>query len=182
MQEDDLPDDELVRQFKAGDEAAFDVLVRRFQDRVFRLASVWLFDDQSAADVCQEVFVRAYKGLRGFRFRASAFTWLYRTTRNVCHEFNRRRHADTLDHEPEDPGPAAEKVLARDDAARKLRRLVQKLPDRQREVVVLRMFEDLSVRETALAMGCREGTVKALLSKALARLRITLSIYEGDNE
>ena len=69
-------DAELVRQFKSGDAAAYDAIVRRFQDRVFRLACVWLYDDQSAQDAAQEVFVRGFKGLRSFRFRSTPFTWL----------------------------------------------------------------------------------------------------------
>ena len=64
-------DAELVRQFKSGDAAAYDAIVRRFQDRVFRLACVWLYDDQSAQDAAQEVFVRGFKGLRWHDLRHS---------------------------------------------------------------------------------------------------------------
>ena len=100
---DELSDEELVKQFKLGKADAFDAIVRRFQDRIYRLASLWLVDEQAAGDACQEVLVRAYKGLRGFRFRASPFTWLYRMTRNVCHEFNRVLRPESLDYEPTDP-------------------------------------------------------------------------------
>jgi len=174
MKLDDLSDVELVKRFKSGDTGAFDAIVRRFQDRVFRLASVWLFDEQLAADVTQEVFVRGFKGLKRFRFRASPFTWLYRLTKNVCNEFNRTRRGEALTDEPADTTSVPDRQVASHDSARRVRELVAKLPERQREVVLLRIFEDMSVRDTARAMGCREGTVKALLHKATNGLRISM--------
>ena len=180
MSWDDKTDEELVRHFKSGSGEAFDAIVQRFQDRVFRLAAVWLYDQQSAADATQEVFVRGFRGLRRFRFRSAPFTWLYRTTRNVCNEFNRRRRTEPLVDEPADDGMVPHRQVSELDSARHVRQLVAGLPDRQREVVMLRIFEDLSVRETAQAMGCREGTVKALLHKATSNLknRIRMTDYE----
>lgn len=182
MNLDDASDVELVKLFNSGDKDAFDAIVRRFQDRVYRLACVWLYDPQGAADVAQEVFVRGYKGLRKFRFRSQPFTWLYRTTRNVCNEFNRVRRNDPLDEEPLDTTLAPERHVADFDTARRVRELVADLPERQREVVLLRIFEDLSVRETARSMGCREGTVKALLHKAIGKLRLRIEDTGLSNE
>lgn len=182
MNLDDASDVELVRQFKSGNASAFDAIMRRFQDRVFRLASVWLYDEQSAADVAQEVFVRGFKGLRAFRFRSTPFTWLYRTTKNVCHEFNRVRRTEALAEEPQDPDSAPEHDVSQYESARQIRQLVAGLPQRQREVVVLRIFEDMSVKETAQSMGCREGTVKALLHKATAKLKLKMQSAGNNDE
>lgn len=182
MKRDDLSDAQLVKRFKSGDPAAFDAIVRRFQDRVFRLASVWLYDEQSAADVTQEVFVRGFKGLRKFRFRSAPFTWLYRVTRNVCNEFNRSRGGEALIDELPDTSSMPDRQVTALDSARRVRELVGKLPERQREVVMLRIFEDLSVKETASAMGCREGTVKALLHKATNGLRVSMNQSGFDND
>ena len=182
MNMDDASDADLVRQFKSGDTAAFDAIVLRFQDRVFRLASVWLHDEQSAADATQEVFVRGFRGLQRFRFRSAPFTWLYRTTKNVCREFNRQKRAEPISSEPASPDDAPDREVAANDGARRLRRLVAELPERQRDVVVLRIFEDLSVRETATAMGCREGTVKALLHKATRGLKTRIQLTGIDYE
>lgn len=182
MSMDDTTDVELVRLFKSGNADAFDAIVLRYQDRVFRLASVWLYDQQSAADVAQEVFVRSYKGLRAFRFRSAPFTWLYRTTRNVCNEFNRAKRTEALEDEPQDPGSAPERRVSDYESAREVRRLVADLPERQREVVLLRIFEDLSVKETAMSMGCREGTVKALLHKATKKLQLKMQIAGLNDE
>lgn len=171
MTVDEHSDNELVRQFKSGDARAFDAIVERFQDRVYRLACVWLYDPQNAADATQEVFVRGYSGLRRFHFRSEPFTWLYRTTRNVCSEFNRVRHGEPLEHEPVDAGAAPDRQVSDYERARRVRQLVARLPARQQEVVMLRIFEDLPVSETARLMGCREGTVKALLYKATNNLK-----------
>ena len=167
MANDEASDAELVREFQNGDALAFDVLVRRHQDRLYRLAAVWLIDAARAEDVTQEVFLRAFRGLPRFRFRAQPFTWLYRTTRLVCHEMNRQRRFEPLpDNEPVAHGNPADAEIA----LAEVRALVAELPRRQCEVVMLRIFEDLSVRETAALMGCREGTVKALLNKARTQL------------
>lgn len=171
MNLDDASDVELVRLFKSGDPNAFDAIVRRFQDRIFRLAAVYLYDEQQAADATQEVFVRSFKGLRRFQFRSAPFTWLYRATRNVCHEYNRKRHSEALPDDLPDTSSVPERQVSSLETARQVRSLVAKLPERQREVVMLRLFEELSVKEAALAMGCREGTVKALLHKAMNNLR-----------
>lgn len=171
MNVDEQADTELVRRFQRGDEAAFHAIVRRFQDPVYRLAAVWLDDAQQADDAVQEVFLRSFRGLRGFRFRSAPFTWLYRMTKNVCFEFNRKRRPEALEHEPRDTAAGPEGQAAQVESARRVRELVAGLPPRQREVVLLRIFEDLSVRETARAMGCREGTVKALLHKAMHKLQ-----------
>ena len=165
-------DAELVKKFQSGDPDAFDAIVRRFQNRVYRLVCVWLKDAQHADDATQEVFLRAFRGLRRFGFKAAPFTWLYRTTRYVCNEFNRRRPMDPLGTEPPDTGDTPHHKAGEQDTVDRIREIVSMLPARQQEVVMLRVFEDLSVAETARVMRCREGTVKALLHKAKLRLRL----------
>lgn len=182
MTVDEHSDNELVRQFKSGDSRAFDAIVERFQDRVYRLACVWLYDAQNAADATQEVFVRSYTGLRRFHFRSEPFTWLYRTTRNVCSEFNRVRRGEPLEQEPADAREAPERAVSELERARRVRQLVARLPARQQEVVMLRIFEDLSVGETARLMGCREGTVKALLHKATNNLKRVMAAQASEHE
>ncbi|NNF60846.1 MAG: sigma-70 family RNA polymerase sigma factor [Gammaproteobacteria bacterium] len=168
----DPSDKQLVRRFQRGDTNAFTALVQRHQDRTLRLAYVWLDDSAGAEDVVQEVFLRAWTGLHRFRFSAAPATWLFRMTRNVCNEMNRRRRrkGETA------PGevayqPGAEREQQQQQTIAAVRRLVAALPERQRDAVLLRVFEELSVIETARVMGCRPGTVKATLHKALNNLR-----------
>ena len=165
-------DSELVRRFQRGDTAAFAQFVQRHQDRVYRFAQALLYRPEDARDAAQEVFLRAMGGLKGFLFQAAPRTWLLRVTRNVCREHNRRlrRHANVDALAAWESPLLATEAKDTDDHDR-LRRAVAALPERQREVVILRMFEDLSVVDTARAMGCREGTVKAHLNKAVGNLR-----------
>ncbi len=167
---DEITDSQLVKRFQRGDRDAFEQFVRRHQDRLYRLASVWLFDAQAAADATQETCLRALTGLARFRHRARPTTWLFRMLKNVCHEFNRRHERGrAAREEPQSPGP--ETVVGQADSIAHVRRLVDGLPDRQRDVVVLRLFEELTVAETARVMNVRPGTVKAHLSKAMANLK-----------
>ena len=127
-----------------------------------------------ADDVAQVVFLRAFTGLRRFRFGAAPATWLFRMTRNVCNEFNRvRRRHDQAKIDPTMPAAGEDAVsdVVRRETIAEVRALVAQLPPRQRDVVLLRVFEELSVDETARTLGCRPGTVKATLHKAMRNLR-----------
>jgi len=166
-------DEQLIRRFQRGDMSAFESFIERHQDRVFRLASAWLYAPDSAADATQDLFLRALTGLPRFRFRATPFTWLYRTLRNVCGEYNRRTASRPLGLEERDL-MVADDAPRNIDTERRLQRMlarIAKLPDRQRDVVMLRIFEDMSIEDTARTLGCRPGTVKAQLNRALGRLR-----------
>jgi len=180
MSSNEETDEELVRQFQKGNVAAFERIVRRHQDSICRMAAVWLHDPQYSADAAQEVFLRGFNGLRSFGFRSAPFTWLYRTTKNVCREQNRRRKTAVLDFEPVDDRAGPESEMNRQHAAREVRRLIAVLPERQKEVILLRLFEELSVRDTAKAMRCREGTVKALLHKATQRLKANIEAKRAE--
>ena len=172
---DSVSDKELVRRFRQHDDHAFSQLTRRHQDRIYRLACVYLYNQQDAMDASQEVFLRAYKGLKGFRFKSEVFTWLYRTLRNVCSEFNRKVERERYVNNDQD-----EAILQVEDNANtettqyliEVKRLIKQLPPRQYEVILLRIFEDMSIEETARAMKCRPGTVKALLNKAQKQVHL----------
>lgn len=168
-------DTELVKQFQRGDGRAFATFAERHRDRLYRLATVWIKDRASAEDAVQEAFARSYTGLMQFRFRAAPSTWLIGVCRNICLEMNRQSaRTEGLDEEallgqiaPED----ATRGQAHASLSRPLRVALESLPPRQRDVVLLRLFEDCSVKETAAVLRCREGTVKAHLAKAIANLR-----------
>ena len=171
-------DQELVRRFQQGDEDAFARFVQRHQDRLYRLALVWLGDRALAYDATQETFLRSYTGLGRFRFRAQPGTWLVRVCRNVCLEIRRKR-GTVVDHEiavarfdAEVPEEASYSGLPADEPTPvSLADVLASLAPQQRDVLVLRILEEYSTKDTARIMGCREGTVKAHLSKATANLR-----------
>jgi RNA polymerase sigma-70 factor (ECF subfamily) len=173
----DQNDVELVRAFNKGDIQAFEEFMRRHQDKIFRLSSLNLYQSSDAVDVTQEVFLRAYKGLKKFHFGAEPLTWLYRVTKNVCKEFNRKttsiknvsklmevNNVNTAYDKAED------ELLKRENIA-VIKELLSDLSQRQKDVVMFRIFEEFSVKETANILGCKEGTVKATLNKAMKNVR-----------
>ena len=170
MQEGDS-DKELVKRFQRGEQSAFELLAERHHQRLFRMASVLLVVPDHAADVTQEVFLRAHRGLKGFRFQAEPSTWLIRTMKNVCKEFNRKERFSGEQLEQLSSQDSVEEAVIQKRTLERIRAVLEGLTERQREVVLLRVFEDMSVEDTARAMGCRPGTVKALLHKALQAIR-----------
>lgn len=168
-------EEQALRSFLAGESSAFDRIVRRHEDRVFRIALALLGDREDARDATQEVFLRAFRDLGRWRFESRLSTWLYRMTLNVSREVRRRRWREGLKQSRwrllAAPLLPREAEASEPEAAGPLARLVQRLPERQREVVLLRVFEDLSVQETAAVLGVPQGTVKSNFFKAIESLR-----------
>ncbi|MEO1573598.1 MAG: sigma-70 family RNA polymerase sigma factor [Pseudomonadota bacterium] len=172
----DTTDDlELVRRYQSGDTAACDALLARHRDRLFRLAVAWLYRPDEAEDAVQEVFARALRGLKAFRREAQPATWFYRTCRLVCHEHNRRRTHDPLPHEPPAASDGPEVLAERVELKRRLAAALADLTDAERDVVMLRNFEELSVRETAATLSVSEGAVKTLHFRARRKLGLQLT-------
>lgn len=176
---DEIADEELVKQFCAGDDAAFSVFTRRYQDKIYRLACMNLYQQQDAMDVTQEVFLRAYRGLKTFRYRSAPFTWLYRTMKNVCQEYNRKTKRDSI--ASSEYATELDNITDNSDIETihylfEIRQLLKSLPKRQYEVVILRIFEGFSINETASIMKCRPGTVKALMHKAQKQINMLENI------
>jgi RNA polymerase sigma-70 factor (ECF subfamily) len=167
------PDDPAIRQFLGGDVAGFEALARAHQDRVYRWALALLGRREDARDATQEVFLRAFTGLQAWRFESRLTTWLFRTTLNVCREARRRSWRERLKQSRflklvvlrSAVPPLSTRALEASSM------LLDALPPRQRQVVLLRIYEDLSVAETAAVLGIPEGTVRSNFFKAVARLR-----------
>jgi RNA polymerase sigma-70 factor (ECF subfamily) len=180
----DCTDEELLCAFGRGDNDAFESFVARYQDVVYRLALRWLHHKEAAEDVVQEVFLRAFKKLRRWSFRrGKPFTWLYRSTRNVCSEF--RRQANRYPLLSADFG--RERIVAsvenaktdHEETRRCVQRLVQHLPPRQEEVVILHVYEQLRLQDVAEVLGIPVGTVKSNYHKALINLRKMVAATES---
>lgn len=172
----DKSDAQLLREFRQGDIDAFAVLVRRHQDAIYRLALRSLGDPELAREAAQEVFVRAWQKLRRWRFgRGKPFTWLYRTLINVCREFRKKRsRQNAITHHSIDPPSSLEEFKdAEKDLLEKrdLEKFVNALPKRQQEVIVLHIYEDLTLKDVATVLGIPPGTVKSNYHKALVNLR-----------
>ena len=170
----DDPDRELAERFQSGDRTAFDQLVRRHQKGVWHLVRRYVRRDADASDVTQLAFVRAFKGLAAFRGAASVRSWLYRIAINCSLSWIR-------DHRREEPTEIAEDSLTELPVApgkiassqdnMKLRAAIAQLPPKQRMVLELRVFDDLSFKEVAELADCSENTAKVNFHYAVKKLR-----------
>jgi RNA polymerase sigma-70 factor (ECF subfamily) len=177
------PDRELAERFRAGERDAFDQLVRRHQKGVWRLVRRYLKNDADSADVTQQVFVRAFKGLIGFRGASSVRSWLYRIAINCSLSWIRDHRHELASEIPEDalsePHPGPERITSGQDGAQ-LRAAISQLPPKQKLVLELRVYDDLSFREVAELASCSENTAKVNFHYAVKRLRDILGGTRGD--
>lgn len=174
-----------IQSARRGDRAALSALLRALQDPWYRLSLGLLRDADLAAEAVQETGLRFLKQISGFRGDSQIRTWSLGIAINVARELKRRRARYLTGAVDEDGGVVAAGVTARlSDPCRSmpdravfgeqrdaLTSVLADLPERQREAIVLRFFEDLSVEETARAMGCAAGTVKATVHQALRSLK-----------
>src|SRR5687768_3097132 len=171
-----LMDLEIEQHLAAGrHDRAFDLVVKAYKDRVFRLAMSILKDRAAAEDATQETLVRVWKALPGFDGRAQLGTWIYAITRNTClMELRRRRPTVSFDDPDSHEAQAAAATIAtgpaRDPELDNLLRLVETLPANQQEAVRLFYLEDKSYDAVAEILGMPLGTVKNLLFRARKKL------------
>ncbi len=163
-------DQELVRAINAGDGAAFDSLYYRYRDWVVRLAQRFTGNAEDALDVLQETFAYVFRKFPGFTLTANMTTFLYPVVRNLSiaarHKRQRLRLGETAAHEATTQ-PATEPGSSR----RELSIVLAKLPEGQREVLLMRFVDGLALAEIAAALSVPEGTVKSRLHNALKVLR-----------
>ena len=179
-----MTDRELVARAGAGDQEAFEQLVRDNQNRVYSLAVRLVGDREEAADLAQEAFLKAWQGLSSFQGESSFSTWIYRLTTNVCIDYLRRKKrrqevepAVSLDDEdsgwaePADAGQDPQRKLEEAERGRALARGLERLPEHQRQVLVMRELSGLSYQEIGAATGLDLGTVKSRIARARLALR-----------
>lgn len=178
---------ELLQAARQGDQEAFGELVRANQAMAYQLAYRMTGNAEDAADLTQEAFLNAWRGLSGFDGRSAFSTWLYRLTSNACIDFLRREKRrptvsltaeedgtdDSADRQTDLPDDryAPHQVLERQEAQAAVRRGLAALSPEHREILVLRELEGLSYQEIAQALRTGEGTVKSRIARARIALR-----------
>ena len=179
-------DHALVERCRQGDRAAFEPLVEKYRERVWRLAYNYLRDREEARDVAQEAFVRAWQALASFRGQSAFYTWLFRIVVNVATDRARQRAARgrafgteavpeedwervLVDHQA-DPADVARRTEQRE----RIRKALRTLPEHQRTIIMLSDLEGLSYREIAEVLDIPMGTVMSRLHNARKRLRAAL--------
>jgi len=163
----------------SGDASSFDVLVVRHQKSIQRVCYRFTGNTEDAADLTQEVFVKAYRSLPKFRGTSAFSTWLYRIAVNACLSFkaSRKNRAEDWDedHDIVAEGPTAEESLDSRMNAETVRKALDTLPEKQRVTVIMKVLEERTHAEVAEILGSNVGTVKANLFFAIRNLRKQLS-------
>ena len=154
---------------------AFDVIVERHQRAVYQICYRFMGNHEDASDLSQDVFLRAYRGLRNFKGNAALGTWLHRIAVNAClnrvavktpksEPFEDRQHIDIR-------AESAPDRMLRDERAARVRAAVVKLPPKQRAALILRTYQDMSHQDIATALGTSVGAAKANVFHALQNLK-----------
>lgn len=172
-------DQELVRRVQHGDRKAFDILVQKYQQKIVKLISRYVRDQDEVLDVAQETFIKAYRALAKFRGDSAFYTWLYRIAINTAKNHlvaQSRRPPDTdidaADAAQMDPDSKLretdlpEQLLHRDEVERVIYEAIEALPEDLRTAITLREMEGMSYDEIAQAMECPIGTVRSRIFRA----------------
>ncbi len=169
-------DTELIAEFKAGSVSGFNELVRRYQKKVYWIARRIVGSHEEADDVTQDVFVKVYEKLLGFRGDSEFYTWLYRITVNASFTVtSKRKFKDLFQyHEVEervDVDQEADKALLHKEYQSLLESAIEELPTQQKAVFQLRYFDELPYHEIAKIMNRSEGAVKANYFFAINKIK-----------
>ena len=186
----------IIEQVLAGDNEAFGVLVERYQTKVYNLALRITGNEDDAADMAQEAFLRAWRSLKAFQFESSFSTWLFRLTHNVCIDHLRAKQRkpsvsltmqddeslESVQLDLPDPGPDPEQALLLSEDRSLLVQALMELPTDHREILTMRAINDMSYQQIAQVLHLQEGTVKSRLSRARAQLRKKLQALGNNSE
>lgn len=182
-----IPEEDLIRNILAGDRQLYAVIIRRYNQRLYRAGMAILNDDSEVEDAMQVAYINAYEHLGSFAFKSSFSTWLTRILINECYHRAKKRgrtinmQADNMEKEVQHhhEGDAVTPYTAALNGELKsiLDDAIRKLPEIYRSVFVLREIENLNVAETQECLAISEVNVKVRLNRAKAMLRDLLSTY-----
>jgi RNA polymerase sigma-70 factor (ECF subfamily) len=187
-----LTDEELVARAKAGDLDSFNQLVSRWERPIYALAYRTLGREEDARDVVQEAFLRAYRGLKGFKGEAKFSSWLYRITLNLCRDWSRRERRAPIVQLPEGTDPveladervqtteSVEDLVARREMSDAVAKAMAELPEEQRTAIMLKEYHGLTFQEIAGMLDCPLSTVKTRLYQGLSVLRRRLERRQAE--
>jgi RNA polymerase sigma-70 factor (ECF subfamily) len=185
-------DAELIRAAQQGDRAAFEELVRQYDQPVLRLALHLTGSEHEAKDIYQEAFLKVYRNLGSFRFECSFYTWVYRIVTNLCMDQLRRRQVrkedsgvrvtsegeevDLLEQHPDNrAGASPEQELMRREMGKRIAQALTKLSPRERMVFEMKHYQGLKLRTIGEALNTTEETAKNTLFRATQKLRLALA-------
>jgi len=172
----------LVKSFKDGDQKAFNQLVCKYKKEVFRLTLKMIRNSEDAKDLSQEVFVKAYHNLKDFREESSFKTWLLRIAINLCINYNRKKRLRTFVSffeiaKPLVSNDSPSNEMEKAELQKDIDQAILWLPEKQKQVFVLRHYQNLSHSQIAEITGKTEGAVKSNYFQAVKKLKKYLSEY-----
>lgn len=180
------PDIIYVKSFQQNhDRKSFEFLYDKYKDGIFNYCSNYLKDEDDAADCTQEIFLRVFRNIDGFRFRSRFSTWLFRITINSCHNFFRSKAGThhgisvSMQEQVTEPSPDPERALAGKEIVQAFREGLSRLKEHQRRVIILRDLEGMSYDEIARINGMKAGTVRSTLARARYRMAEYLKEYKN---
>ena len=169
----------LVERVQRGDKDAFDILVRKYQNKIVSLIGRYIHDHAETLDVAQEAFIKAYRAIGKFRGDSAFYTWMYRIAINTAknHLVAQGRRPPASDIDPQDAeqfegfnrlkhSDTPEREMVRTEIQDRIYATIQALPDELRTAITLREIEGLSYEEIAEAMDCPIGTVRSRIFRA----------------
>lgn len=174
------PDFEVVQWVLAGETAAFDVLVRQYQQEIYRLAYRMTRSAEDARDLAQEAFIQAYRSLASFRGQSRFSTWLYRIAMNLCLTHLKsvaRQDPAEVDGDLADQRADSLMTLLTNERDRALAEAIEALPPQQKATLTLRVHQGLSHKEIAEVLDCSQGTAKANYYHAVRSLQRKLQAF-----
>jgi RNA polymerase sigma-70 factor (ECF subfamily) len=184
----ELSDDlNIINRFKNGDVSAFEVVVLKYQNRIYNLCRHMLGNAQDAEDAAQDSFIKAYRNLRNFTPDSSLYTWLYRIAVNTCLDYKKRPFFESL-FKSSDEGEefialdlpdelSPERLYESKQIGQALQMALKKLSPKLRTVIILKEMEGLSYEEISQVMDISMGTVKSRISRARDELKVLMKKF-----
>ncbi len=172
----------LIKQFNAGEQKAFTILVQKHKDKVRNLVYLTLGDTDYVDDISQDVFINVYHNLKNFRYDSKFSTWLYRITVNKCRDYLRKKKVRSIFVPINEKGKEFS-VRAHSeniDIPGLIRKAIARLPEKLKTPLVLRDIDGFSYKEIAEKLDCEVGTIKSRIFRARESLKIILEPYEKE--
>jgi RNA polymerase sigma-70 factor, ECF subfamily len=183
-------DTELINKAKSGDVNAFEELVYRYDRLVLSLAVKYVRDNDTAKDIYQEVFIKAFKGIKNFKFQSEFSTWLFRITTNVClthnYKIKKQQYMAVSIDDAEESGKNIQNNYGENspetytdsiELTSSISNALEYLSPQQKMIFVLKHYEGYKLREISVMMDLKEGTVKKYLFEAVRKLREKLKHF-----
>ncbi len=186
---------ELIINAQQGNIEAFESLIYKYDKNVLSLALKYVNNRDDAKDIYQEVFLRAFKGLKRFQFKSEFSTWLFRITTNVClthssktrkkkfvsinEESDNEENSNEILQLPDEENPTPDMLAEKSEIKKVVNEAMKTLSPKQRMIFTLKHYEGYKIREIAEIMDIGEGTVKKTLFEAVHKMRAQLQNYYG---